>query len=441
MVGRRKYFLNSTQLDWLKDNYPTMGQIKCAEYLNISKSALCRLTKKLGIKISKERWDMLQKEKWQKSIITNRKYFLEGERLEWFKNNYPTLGGQECSKKLNIPNKALNNMAIRYGIKVSKETLAKQWSQKQTIGIILRQKYFLEGEKLEWFKNNCPMLGCKKCSIILNLPRQFLYEMARKLKITINEEAKIKIRESRSKEQSERSIIQFAKRQEKLIEDAKKITIDCPEKAYTLGFLWGDGYLRHQSKCYYPSLEIVRNDLDEIINFLKCWEKWHVYYRKSKYRQEQGAICWCNGTFGWFLKTHDYKHKSVVAPSKILSIIPNNLKSYWWRGYVDADGCFYVHQKNRITQFSLAGSFEQEWSEIEKLCSELGIVKYKICRRIHKNQKDRDSMVLITNRKDISKLGEYIYNGNFDMKLKRKYDKYSLIKNMFENPLRMSKQK
>ena len=94
----------------------------------------------------------------------------------------------------------------------------------------------------------------------------------------------------------------------------------------------------------------------------------------------------------------------------------------------DGDGCFYYNEKNNSKQFVLTSTYEQDWGYFESLCNRLEI-KYKINRII--NKKSSYSIVRITNKSGINKLGSYIYN-NFEcdkIGLTRKYDKFiSIIK-------------
>ena len=79
-----------------------------------------------------------------------------------------------------------------------------------------------------------------------------------------------------------------------------------------------------------------------------------------------------------------------------------------------------------LRQFTLASSYEQDWSYFEELCKEKNI-KYNIKRTIGK--KSSSSVIRITDEDGILKLGEYIYKDFHEDKigLIRKYEKYKLI--------------
>lgn len=221
--------------------------------------------------------------------------------------------------------------------------------------------------------------------------------------------------------------------------DIEQYIVNSPEKAYTLGFLWGDGTIKKHkittnswSNIYYPNLEINKKDLDEIIKLFNVWGNWSLYVRQRPNRKKQGSITLFNPYFGWFLTENDYIIKSYTEPTKILSKIPENLKSYWWRGFIDADGCFYSNKC--ANQFSLAGQYDQTWKETVNLFISLNIEKYQIQQKIFKSKLNlisRGSIIRISNSQTIIELGKYIYSDNLNIGLKRKYNKYCFIRDRF----------
>ena len=216
-------------------------------------------------------------------------------------------------------------------------------------------------------------------------------------------------------------------------QDISHFVVDSFEKAYTLGFLWGDAYMKHVkaktgiSQVYYPGLEIVRDDLLVIKDLFSVWGDWICRFRSRPNRRPQGEIALYDSKFGWFLAQHDYVIKSISEPTKILSIIPEDLKQYWWRGFIDADGCFYHNDRWSTNQFSIAGAFELPWDETIKMFRQLGIDQYQVQHRTH--SKSKSSAIRISNPNSIVKLGDYIYADNLHIGLQRKHNKYAMIKN------------
>lgn len=189
------------------------------------------------------------------------------------------------------------------------------------------------------------------------------------------------------------------------------------EIAYYLGFLWADGYLNNRS----VRIEIVKNDGDILYNIIKSFGNFKTYTRLRKDRTipilSIGVYCI---QFYKFLVENDYHIKSQTSPTKILSKIPKKLKPYFYRGWIDGDGCFYINGK--CIQFSLAGSYDQDWSDFEILLKSLSI-RYRIKKTITPKG-HKSSIIRITSRYDIKLLCEYLYNNNDKIYLERKYNKY-----------------
>lgn len=226
---------------------------------------------------------------------------------------------------------------------------------------------------------------------------------------------------------------------DKFLGSQKKYFVDSPEKAYTLGFIWGDGRLTTfknngiKSNIHYISLEIVKEDLDKISKLFFVWGNWKFYYRNRVGRKPQGTIILFDKDFGWWLTKHDYLIKSNSEPTKILSKIPNKFKAYWWRGFTDADGCFYQNKKSYLNQFSLVGAHNQSWSETIKLFNKLNIDKYLVQNRIQ-NKKSKSSSIRLNSLPNIIKFGNFIFKDNLNIGLERKYLKFLDIRNHFFRP-------
>jgi hypothetical protein len=189
---------------------------------------------------------------------------------------------------------------------------------------------------------------------------------------------------------------------------------------YLLGFFWADGYVSNNNL----SLEIVKNDMDDIIylfdnyNSVKYTER-QRYKNGLPFGNVQSRIRVSHKVSVKYLIDNDYKLKSTVDPYKILSLIPDEKKYLWWRGYFDGDGGFYC--KTSSHSFTLWGSYNQDYSSVCNLFTSLNI-KYTIRKYIRKC--GNSSCVTIKKQKDIEKLGIYLYSQNIDIGLKRKYKKY-----------------
>lgn len=203
------------------------------------------------------------------------------------------------------------------------------------------------------------------------------------------------------------------------------LEFDTPEKAYILGYLWGDGSISKKSGCV--SLELVKDDLDKIRNIFDTVGRWTYSTRKRAGRRPQATLKCTNQLLFTELSKRDYTEKSLKSPDKILSEIPDQYKPYFIRGLFDADGCFYVNKKNYLKQVSISGSYNQDWASLELLFNQLKI-NYQIQRRVQKRKdglSDTSSSVIrFQGRDNIELFGKYIYQDRLDLGLERKYEKY-----------------
>jgi len=185
--------------------------------------------------------------------------------------------------------------------------------------------------------------------------------------------------------------------------------VSTKEFSYMLGFSWADGFL-NKSKSL--RIECIEEDLVEIENIFMMCGNFKKYIRNRPNRKTQMRLELNDTKFCSTLANYGYNQKSKLSPCQLLTIIPTNLKPYFFRGIVDGDGCFYSHKEQYLYQFSIGSTYDQDWTYMEKLFKELGI-KYTICRRLHK--KSKSSIIRITNRKDINIFCHYIYGSTFPL--------------------------
>lgn len=201
------------------------------------------------------------------------------------------------------------------------------------------------------------------------------------------------------------------------------------ERAYFLGFLWADGSIVRTS----ISIEIKSTDMEELIDIFNHSFEWAVYHRSRLNRSPQTTISRTNKSFNSYLRDHDYHIKSRVSPNKILATLTDEMKKYFFRGFIDGDGSFYHNKRGYLKQFSIGGSYYQDWSAITKLFDSLSIAS-KVCHRISKLG-HKDSYVRITNTSDIQKLYDYLYDPKDGIYLTRKLDKCEEILGIVERPV------
>jgi len=269
---------------------------------------------------------------------------------------------------------------------------------------------------------NYPNLGGKQCANILSLPITTINSFAQKNKLSVTKEAINKIASKRTKEMWEKQIF---KDEDYKVSSNFFTHCATAESAYILGLLWADGTIYKKDYQNRIAIECLEDDMNEFKKYFKKSGKWSIYNRKGRISGKNMTNLNTNNKFLTdFLIENDYNTKSLKSPIKILNLIPVNLKHYFFRGWIDGDGCFYINKKNSCFQFYLSGSYEQDWSSIEYLLLKLNL-KYKINRIINKNN-TKYSSIRITNKKGIETLGFYIYK-NFKVDkigLKRKYNKF-----------------
>lgn len=208
----------------------------------------------------------------------------------------------------------------------------------------------------------------------------------------------------------------------------KFMTPQIKEVVYLLGFIWGDGYLNHHH--YGIWSEFLEEDFTQLKDiFLKTGD-WNVNFRTRTGCRPVVMVHTHSKVFYEFLQSMDYKIKTGCSPHKILHLIPENLHPYWFRGFSDADGCFYFNSKQYIRQFSIGGTYNQDWQFMIDLSKKLGILKFDIGQSKTKN--GNSSHFRYTSKSTVVTFGDYIYKNYDGMGLKRKYDKFMLINTPFD---------
>ena len=272
-------------------------------------------------------------------------------------------------------------------------------------------------EEILFITENYPTKGKLYCSEHLNREGSSIFKKASYLKLKINSDVKLaNNKTAQLKVQDERPNNDFNVNIEQFI------TIEKPEIAYMLGYLWADGYIvRNEIR-----LEIVKDDLDHIKPILESIGTWTYSYRNRAGNQTSGRAVVSNKRLVKFLKENDYDNKSFMSADKILSIIPNELKHYFFRGLVDGDGCIYINDKFK-KRLTISGSFKQNWRYVSNVCNDLNI-KYNIYRR----RNEHASSNIELNGFHAKTFCDYIYQDKI-FGLDRKYNKYLSLLDLYNN--------
>ena len=212
-----------------------------------------------------------------------------------------------------------------------------------------------------------------------------------------------------------------------VFDPAPFLEINAPEVAYVLGLIWVDGSLGNSKNCS-VSIDLVKSDMDDIINIIKKTGKWNFYERQRGNWKISSSAKTGNRNLYEFLVSMDYKIKSGASANKILDKIPSDLRQYFFRGLIDGDGCFYFNPKSNLRQFSISSTFNQDWSYFTEMLGDL-YVSFSEKQRTHNNKNkkiSKSSYIRITGIENIKKLGNYIYK-NYEVDkigLRRKYNKF-----------------
>lgn len=196
-----------------------------------------------------------------------------------------------------------------------------------------------------------------------------------------------------------------------------------PYTAYALGLLWADGYIseRHIK---------LSNKQDDGVYFLPwllqtgAWS--HCINKTTKLGwSDQLAINTTNRGLAEYLRSLHYGPHDRKTAAKVLSTLPSNLIRFWLLGLIDGDGCFYYQEKQKLRQFQITSSIDQDWTPIEEILTSLGI-SFSVDRRITKKDGKRRSNIRVFGGTNLEKLGNFIYQSiELDgIGLPRKYAKW-----------------
>lgn len=284
-----------------------------------------------------------------------------------------------------------------------------------------------------FLKNNYKDKGKRYCAEKLNRTTGSVVNRAlRKLNLALS-----------SQEVYQRQINWRKPRGSYTVDEMQFETPNTPVVSYILGLMWADGnlYIKRNKKtdiCKYKATVTV-NEKDGLYlkNIFTKTGTWVVYtnFKSKSFVKEKlsptTSFATSNYFIGKFLEEHDYHKKSTVSPSKILSLIPPHLRHYWWRGYFDGDGCFYIKEKNNNLNCTVifTSTYEQDWSSLEQLCRDNDI-KYYLTRKINnkrlrKNGEScRYSDIRINSTRKCLRFLNYIYSGE-QFGLNRKFLKFN----------------
>jgi hypothetical protein len=308
------------------------------------------------------------------------------EEINFIKENYNKIGRAECAKQLNRSIDSVASKIRDSNLKINSKEI---WSIKD----------------LEWLKNNYTEHGVDYCVDWFKVSRYRIINKANSLGL------KTKV------------IIRTEQKNKPKVKYRLFSTNFTKESVYILGLLWADGHVRTENKT--TSISCVKNDIEDVIpTFLKTGD-WLISNPLKKYFNGNEVKTQLKlSTTTWklhdILKNYGYLSKSNSSPINMLNNLPNKFLKYWYRGFLDGDGCIRLGKKYG-SSIVFSGPYNQDWLFIEKLCEYLDI-HYSIDRR--KVKLGGYSHFIISRKYDVLKLGGYIYSDYDNIGFTRKYKKY-----------------
>lgn len=199
--------------------------------------------------------------------------------------------------------------------------------------------------------------------------------------------------------------------------------IDCPKKAYWLGFIAADGYINKEC----TKLSICIKDLEILEKFKKDVEtdyaisKIEQFDKRTNKIYEEYSMQISNKNFIKWVVEHGITHEKT----NFIDVEKINMEyfSYFVAGLFDGDGSVFLC-KNGSLKCSLI-STEEILQLIDNELLKIGIKPLKH-QRVTKN---KENVVKGFWYKYSKQFLEYIYKGDKNFYLKRKYDIYEKNKN------------
>jgi len=208
--------------------------------------------------------------------------------------------------------------------------------------------------------------------------------------------------------------------------------IDTEEKAYWLGFLYADGYVRKRQRNSEMRLKLGIKDLDHLEKFKNAIKSNSIIRIKEENRF---AILSVNSIKFVEHLLDKGCHQAKTFTIKFPSFLKEDLKRHFIRGYFDGDGSIsqwsYIHKrKNRKDRIEknqcvslVSGSFDMLESIKKEIVEHCNTKTYKM---YFDNNHTNYAFIRWWNIKDISSIYHYFYN-NSSIYLDRKKLKFEQI--------------
>ena len=213
--------------------------------------------------------------------------------------------------------------------------------------------------------------------------------------------------------------------------------IDCPAKAYWLGFIYADGYLiyNEKSRNYECSIQLQAGDLaalQDLNNRLGGIHHIEFRHREHKILSNPKISITDSYTLRIFSKelVQDLMRHNVL-PNKTRKtnypIVKKELFFDFLRGYIDGDGCIYYNTKRKALAVHITSAHQEVFRYIKFTLYN----DYNISSNIY-SETSKKYRIMITG-KNAMQLLKYIYKNTTEPLLERKYNKYLTIQAAISN--------
>lgn len=195
--------------------------------------------------------------------------------------------------------------------------------------------------------------------------------------------------------------------------------VDNEEKAYWLGFIYADGYIRERKSGSSLEIKLSVKDINHLELFRKNLDSNHLIkesFSKVKYKGGVSVSRMCHLAIYSLQIVESIKTKGVHSRKTFTIGKPNineNLIPHFIRGYFDGDGSFSFNSKNYSFKTQIVSASDEFKQFIIDELNKNGI-KINLYSKIK---------LQIQNKMDILKFYDYIYK-NAKTYLNRKKEKY-----------------
>lgn len=236
---------------------------------------------------------------------------------------------------------------------------------------------------------------------------------------------------------SKPTILKVARENNLIIKSSKKYNlnenyfslINTEEKAYWLGFLYADGYVRQRKKGPELRLKLKLSDRYHLELFKKCLNSEHIIKDIISNVIVNGfthtSYCSTFSVYNGKIVDDLIKLGCINGKTFILKMpdINEDLMNHFLRGYFDGDGSICIDKNNKNKLNFTSGSFEF-LEQIQDIFLKNGIRKLKITKYSTYNR------ICWSTLSDITNIHNYLYkNSNIFLERKKKKINKIIINN------------